>query len=140
MLITLKILHFIGLMMGGGAGFGSMIVMGAIRRADDAGKATLMPLRPKLANIGLAGVVLLWLTGIAMALMGAAASQLGLWFWLKMVAAGAILAVAVYGLIVRRRMAAGLPVPAYAARLPILASPLSVIAVILAVLAFNQVY
>lgn len=137
MLLTLKVLHFIGLMMGGGAGFGSMFVMGAMRRADDAGKAALMPLRPKLANLGLAGVVLLWLTGLGMAVTGGPIGALGLWFWLKMLAAGAILAIAVYGLIVRRRMAAGQPVPAYAAKLPMLASPLSILAVILAVMAFN---
>lgn len=137
MLITLKILHFIGLMMGGGAGFGSMVLMRALRKADDAGKAALMPMRPTLANIGLAGVVLLWLTGIGMALMGGAAGSLGLWFWLKLLAAAGILAIGVYGVIVRRRMAAGQPVPAYAARLPMLASPLSILAVVLAVLAFN---
>ena len=136
-LITIKILHFIGLMMGGGAGFGSMIVMGAIRRADDAGKAALMPLRPKLANIGLAGVVLLWLTGVGMALMGEGAGGMGLWFALKMLAAGALLAIAVYGLIVRRKMAAGQAVPAFAAKLPMMSSPLAILAVIFAVLAFS---
>jgi hypothetical protein len=136
-LITLKILHFIGLMMGGGAGFGSMIVMGAIRRADDAGKAALMPLRPKLANIGLAGVVLLWLTGVGMALTGEVAMALGLWFWLKMLVAGALLAIAVYGLIVRRKMAAGQAVPAIAAKLPMMSSPMAILAVIFAVMAFS---
>lgn len=136
-IITVKILHFLGLMMGGASGFGSMVLMGAIRRADAPGKAALTPLRPKLANMGLIGVVLLWLSGLAMVFMGGATGQMGLWFWFKMIAAGALLAVAVYGLIVRRQLAAGKTVPSYAARLPILSAPLSVVAVILAVLAFN---
>ena len=138
MLITLKILHFIGLMLGGGAGAGMMIIAPALRRADAVGKAVLMPLRPKLANVGLAGIVLLWISGLGMAFMGGAAGQMGLWFWLKLLVAAGILVLAVYGLVMRRKAKAGQIVPAYAARLGLLAAPLSVLAVILAVLAFTQ--
>ncbi|MEX0968808.1 MAG: hypothetical protein WD046_00030 [Paracoccaceae bacterium] len=134
---TLKILHFIGLMLGGGAGFGLMVIAPALRRADAAGKAALMPLRPKLANIGLAGIVLLWITGLAMVFMGGGIGFMGLWFWLKMLAAAGVLALAIFGLLMRRRAASGQVVPAYAMKIGVLASPLSVLAVILAVLAFG---
>ncbi|UPH72091.1 hypothetical protein LGT41_0004515 [Abyssibius alkaniclasticus] len=137
MFVTLKIFHFIGLMLGGGAGFGLMLLAPALRRADAAGKAALMPLRPKLANLGLLGIVLLWISGLGMAFMVGSYGLSGLWFGLKMLAAAGVLALAIFGFVMRRRAAAGQAVPAYALKIGILASPLSVLAVILAVLAFN---
>jgi len=77
------------------------------------------------------------LTGVGMALTGELAIALGLWFWLKMLVAGALLAIAVYGLIVRRKMAAGQAVPAFAAKLPMMSSPMAILAVIFAVMAFS---
>ena len=91
MFVTLKIFHFIGLMLGGGAGFGLMLLAPALRRADAAGKAALMPLRPKLANLGLLGIVLLWISGLGMAFMVGSYGLSGLWFGLKMLAAAGVL-------------------------------------------------
>lgn len=134
---TVLSLHFLGLMMGGGAGFGGMIVMAAMRRGDAATKAALMPLRPKLGRIGFIGISLLWLTGITMVQMGHAEGAMGPLFGLKLLAAAGVLAVAITMEMLGARAKRGIPMPAFAARLPMLPGPLSLIALIIAVVVFQ---
>ena len=61
----LVIVHFIGLALGFSAGFGNMVVMGLIAKAAPPDKAVLGRVPPALGRLGVIGLVLLWASGIA---------------------------------------------------------------------------
>jgi hypothetical protein len=61
----LVIVHFIGLALGFSSGFGNMVVMGLIAKAAPAEKAVLGRVPPALGRLGVIGLVLLWASGIA---------------------------------------------------------------------------
>ncbi|MEQ1812133.1 MAG: hypothetical protein ABL889_19555 [Terricaulis sp.] len=78
--------HIIGLMMGAGGGFGSMISQReALKRPADQA-AILRSIGPALATFSLAGLILMWITGVALVFekyegFGALPSM----FWIKFV-------------------------------------------------------
>ena len=132
-------LHFLGLMMGAGGGFGSMIVMRAAANAPPEHVSVLRSLGPALVRFAAAGLVLLWLSGLTLvALRYGAFANLPVLFWVKIVFVLTLTAATVtmemtYGRIKRGNVAA-------AARLAVLgpiAGMSSVLAVLFAALAFH---
>ena len=62
---TLVILHFLGLCMGVSTGFANMAMAGVMRKAAPAEQPILARFGPAMSRIGAVGLVLLWVTGIA---------------------------------------------------------------------------
>jgi uncharacterized membrane protein len=132
-------LHFLGLMMGAGGGFGSIVVMRiALARPPEQASA-LRSVGPALGRMSLAGLVLMLATGVALVYaryggFGAMTSM----FWVKMVFVASLAAAAfaielTYAAVKEGNAAA-------AARLPALgpwAGVSSLLAVLFAVLAFH---
>ena len=133
--VILKFLHFLGLMLGAAAGFGSMAVMMQARR--NGGAPALMALRPVFGRFGLAGISLLWLSGLGLWLMRYGLANLGAAFAMKLVTAailfGMILVMSQATAQMRRE---GTPPPAWLPRLGMATSPLTFLAVLLAVWVF----
>lgn len=132
-------LHLIGLMMGAGGGFGSTITMRVAATRPPDHVAVLRTLGPIMARFAAAGLVLMWLTGLALVALkyGGFAGLPGL-FWAKMIFVTTLTLAAIaveitYGQVKGGDMKA-------AARLPLLgpiAGISSLIAVVFAVLAFH---
>jgi UPF0716 family protein affecting phage T7 exclusion len=137
-IVILKFLHFLGLMLGAAAGFGSMAVMMAARRnGEGPPPAPLMALRPVFGKLGLTGIVLLWVSGLALWFMRYGFANLGVAYALKLVTATALL-----GMILAMSQATasmmrnGTPPPAWLPKLGMATSPLTFLAVFLAVWVF----
>ncbi len=130
--------HLIGLMMGAGGGFGSMIVMGAANKAPADQAITLRRMGPTLARFAHVGLILLWVTGVSLFLMTGGSVAMPSYFWIKLVFVGTLTLSAFATEITYAQVKAG-NVKA-AGRLPIL-GPVSglsaVLAVIFAALAFH---
>jgi hypothetical protein len=65
----LVIVHFIGLALGFSSGFGNMVVAGLIAKAAPQEKAVLGRVPPALGRLGVVGIVLLWVSGIAIIML-----------------------------------------------------------------------
>lgn len=89
---VLKFLHLCGLMMGAGAGLGSMAVSRRLRRAGPVPE--LLALRPFFARLALWGVALIWASGLGLWLIRYDFADLGPVYSLKLVVALVLLAVA----------------------------------------------
>ena len=61
----LVILHFIGLALGFSSGFGNMVMAGLIAKAPPNEQAILARVPPALGRLGVIGLVLLWGSGVA---------------------------------------------------------------------------
>ena len=61
----LVIVHFIGLALGFSSGFGNMVLAGLIAKAPPQEKPVLGRVAPALGRLGVIGLVLLWSSGIA---------------------------------------------------------------------------
>jgi hypothetical protein len=131
--------HLLGLMMGAGGGFGSMIVMRAAATRPPEQVAVLRTLGPVMARFSHAGLLLMWATGLALVFLKyngfAGLPQL---FWVKIVFVLSLTLAALaiemtYAAVKRGDMAA-------ASRLPALgpwAGLSSLLSVLFAVLAFH---
>ncbi|MEO3998406.1 hypothetical protein [Mesorhizobium sp. CAU 1732] len=62
---VLKFIHIFGLMLGAASGFGAMVVTRQIRRGA-VPSPQLTALRPHFGRLGLAGIVLIWLSGLGL--------------------------------------------------------------------------
>jgi hypothetical protein len=62
---VLVVLHMVGLGMGMSVGFANMVMAGVIGKAAPAEKGVLGRFPPAMSKIGLAGLVLLWGSGIS---------------------------------------------------------------------------
>jgi uncharacterized protein YqgC (DUF456 family) len=137
---ALLFVHFLGLMFGAGGGFGSTIAArhAASLPTDQAG--AVRALGPALANLSMAGLVLMWLSGVSLLAMkydfnfGA----MPFVFWVKMgfvtsLTIAATLITLTYGQIRRGNAAAASRLP----RLGPVAGMSSLAAVVFAVLAFH---
>jgi len=60
----LVIVHFIGLALGFSSGFGNMVLAGLIAKAPANEKAILARVPPALGRLGVIGLVLLWASGV----------------------------------------------------------------------------
>lgn len=133
----MKFLHLFALMLGAGAGFGNMMVAMQARRAGGAPPAALLGLRPLFGRLGLAGIVLIWLTGLWLWIADYDAAPLGWAFVAKLAVAALLLAVVLALNAIFARAARGTPPPAWTPRLGQSTSVLTVIAVALAVYVFG---
>ncbi|HJS80959.1 MAG TPA: hypothetical protein VJ748_10070, partial [Vitreimonas sp.] len=79
-------LHFIGLMLGAGGGFGSATVMRAAAKATPEQAAMLRSLGPALARLATVGLVLMLVTGPALvSLKYGGFANMPQMFWVKLV-------------------------------------------------------
>jgi uncharacterized protein with PQ loop repeat len=80
---VLLIFHFVGLMLGAGGGLGSTVAMGYANSLSEQKAKTVRGLGPILARMSLAGVVIMWLTGIWLLLTRYDITALPVMFWFK---------------------------------------------------------
>lgn len=132
-------LHFLGLMMGAGGGFGSMIAMRAALARPPEEASVLRSIGPALARFSSIGLVLMLATGMAMVFLKYDGfGGLPLMFWVKMAFVTTLTIAAVtleltYAAVKNGDVAA-------AARLPLfgpIAGSSSLLAALFAVLAFH---
>jgi len=132
-------LHLIGLMMGAGGGFGSMITMRAAAKMAPEQAATLRALGPAMARFSTFGLILMLLTGPALvSLKFGGFANMPQMFWVKLVFVITLTLAAVAVEITYGQVKAGNAKAA--ARLPLLgpiAGLSSILAVIFAVFAFH---
>jgi len=130
--------HLLGLLLGAGAGLGHMAVAIAHKKTGGGPpNDTIKAIKPVLGMLGLAGILLLWLTGIIM-LRGYDTSALGIAFYVKLSAAGIMLLITLWLTYVAGKAAkAGVPPPAYMDNLGRMNMPLALIALGLAIYIFS---
>ncbi|MCL4189445.1 MAG: hypothetical protein KJZ85_17740 [Rhodobacteraceae bacterium] len=135
----LKIVHYLAFAVGLGGGVANAMIGMQLHAAAPAARAGLGAAQKRIGQIGLAALVLVWASGLAL-VWGAygGTAGLGVAFWLKMAAVVALtLAVAVLTVQGARAERAGTgPDAATMARLEALATGSAVAAVVLAVVAF----
>lgn len=133
---ALKFLHILGLMLGAAAGFGSMAVARQIRRAGGA-SPDLAALRPLLGRLGLAGIVLIWLSGLGLWVFRYDMADLGPVYQVKVAVAAVLFGViVVLGRAGAKAAAAGTPPPRWVPALGMSTPVLTLAAVALAVWVF----
>jgi hypothetical protein len=139
MMDLLLILHLIGLMMGAGGGFGSMIAQRAAAARPPEQAAVLRSLGPAMVNFSAIGLVVMLITGLALVYVKYNGfTGLTAMFWTKMVFVTTLTLASIAVHVTYGQIKAG--DTAAAARLPALgpiAGLSSVLAVIFAVLAFH---
>jgi hypothetical protein len=135
----LVIVHFMGLAMGMSSGFANMVMAGLIAKAAPQEKAVLGRFPPAMGRIGLIGLVLLWVSGIAIVL-----TRYGTFailprpFLVKLMAVVLLTVVVIYIHLLQGRATRG--DQAAMARIQTLGratGPLAVVAVIFAVITFG---
>jgi len=133
-----KFFHFIGLMLGAGAGFGTLGVAIAQKKLGGGPPPdAIKKIKPVLGMFGLSGIVLLWLTGVIM-VGGIDSAQLGALFTTKLVVAGAMLLISLWLMYQGMKAAkSGTPPPSYMDKLGRTSAVLSIVAVALAVAVFG---
>lgn len=138
MLAFVKFLHIFALMLGAGSGFGQLVVARRLRSGDGSPKPELTALRPIFSRMGLAGIILIWLTGLWLYFGYYAGSNLGLVFHIKLFLAAVLLAIGIVAsTVIARAKAAGTPPPAWLPKLGMVSGPLLVVIVALAIYIFN---
>lgn len=135
----LIIVHFIGLALGFSSGFGNMVMAGLIAKAAPPEKAVLSRFPPAMGRLGVVGLVLLWASGIAVAMTrygGFAAMPRP--FTYKLVAVVLLTVTVAYIHVLQPRAQNGdAAAMARIQTLGRLSGPLSLVAVIFAVLTFS---
>jgi hypothetical protein len=131
--------HIIGLMMGAGGGFGSMISQReALKRPADQA-ATLRSIGPALATFSFIGLILMWITGLALVfLKHGGFGALPQMFWIKFIfistlTLAAIATQVLFGQVKAGNTIAATRVPAFGQ----IAGISSILAVVFATLAFH---
>lgn len=132
-------LHFLGLMMGAGGGFGSMVTMRvAAKQAPEIAAAMRTP-GPAFARFSAMGLALMWVTGLALVwLTYRGFTGMSTMFWVKMLFVATLTFAAIATELTYARIKRG--DAAAAARLPVLgpiAGMSSLLAVLFAVFAFH---
>lgn len=131
-----KFLHIFGLMLGAAAGFGSMIVARRMRAAGGA-SPELAALRPLFGRLGMAGITLLWLSGLLLWMFRYDFSDLGPAYSLKLVTSLVLLGVILaLHMTIRRAQKDGVPPPAWLPKLGMTTPVLTLIAMGLGVWVF----
>lgn len=132
---ALLFLHFSGLMLGAASGFGAMLVVRQARRDPS---PQLAALRPQFVRLGLAGIVLLWISGLLLWFFRYDFVDLGPAFHTKLtIAALLLIMIVVLHGVARRFVRQGLPPPAWARAFGMSTPFLTLIAVGLAVYIFQ---
>ncbi len=132
-----KFFHFLGLMLGAAAGFGSLGVAVAQKKLGGGPPPDVVKkIKPILGMFGLSGIVLLWLTGLVM--VRGFDEALGALFSTKLVVAAVMLLISLWMMYQGMKAAkSGTPPPAYMDKLGRTSGVLSIIAVALAVAVFG---
>ena len=131
-----KFLHIFGLMLGAAAGFGSMAIARQARRPAGL-TPELAALRPWFGRLGLTGIIVIWISGLALWLFRYAFADLGPVYSLKLVVALVLLGVilALHSIAGRAAKAGTLP-PAWVPKLGMTTPVLTLIAMGLGVWVF----
>lgn len=131
-----KFLHIFGLMLGAASGLGAMAVARQARRAGGP-TPELAALRPWFGRLGLAGIILIWISGLALWMFRYAFADLGPAYSLKLVVALVLLGV-ILALTATMRSAtkAGTPPPAWLPKLGMTTPILTLIAMGLGIWVF----
>ena len=109
-IILLKFFHYLGLFLAGGLGVAGAILAKNHQKAGLKAAAPVQASIKTLARIGLAAIILLWGTGIALTFMVYASFDLGWAFHLKLLGAGLLLlALAGLNIHLNRSAKAGTP-------------------------------
>lgn len=139
MIDILLALHFIGLMMGAGGGFGSMISQGEAAKRPPEEMSVLRSLGPAMANFSAIGLVLMLITGVALVFASYGGfGALPVLFWVKLVFVTTLTVASLAVHFTYRQVKNGNAEAAK--RLPVLgpiAGLSSILAVVFAVLAFH---
>lgn len=129
-----KFVHIFGLMLGAASGFGSMFVARQLRRGPT---PELAAMRPFFGKLGLYGIGLLWVSGLALWVMRYDMAHLGPVFDTKMLVAMILLVViAIMNIAFNRAKKASTPPPAWLPKLGMTTPVLTLLAVALAVWVF----
>ena len=131
--------HIIGLMMGAGGGFGSMITQREALKRSAEQAAVLRSLGPALASFSFIGLILMWVSGIALVyLKHGGFGALPQMFWIKFIFVSTLTIAAIATQVLYAQVKAGKTIAA--TRVPVfgqIAGISSLLAVIFAVLAFH---
>lgn len=133
-----KFFHILGLMVGTAGGMGHMTAAIAMKRLGGGPpNETIKIMKPIFGMFGLIGILLLWITGLIMA-QSVDGALLGTVFYVKLLAAGAMLVISLWlTFVATRAKKAGVPPPAYMDSLGKVNSPLALIALALAIYLFG---
>jgi len=137
MLIILKSIHLICLLGGGAAAIGNMVLMRQVAASGAPPVPVVALAMGMLGRIGLASVVLLWLTGLFMVMQGGYVP--GWAFAIKLIGATVVLGITSWTAILRGRVMRGAVPPPMAMmkRLSLIGVAGTLAAIIFAVVAFS---
>lgn len=91
MMIFLKLVHMVALFMGGGAVIGNGLLLRQLMANPGPPPAMVRTVMKALGMVGLAAIVLLWLSGLGIAYYKYGGLALGGWFYAKLVGATIVL-------------------------------------------------
>lgn len=136
---VLKSVHLISLLLGGGASIGNAVLLKRVMAAGAPPPAMVADAMSALTKMGLGAIILLWLTGVPMAVMTGAFVSGGPLFSIKLLAATLTLGLVAGIAWLRGQVAAGhrAPDPLLMKRLSTAARWLVILAIILAVIVFK---
>jgi len=139
MLEVLKAIHLLCLLAGGAASLGNAVLLRRVMAAGAPPPPMVADAMKALANMGLGAILVLWATGIPLAVMVGAFATAGMLFSLKLVAATGVLVLVPLMTWLRLQAAAGKrPMNlALIRRMAAVVRWLTVLAVILAVVVFK---
>jgi hypothetical protein len=81
---VLLIFHFIGLMLGAGGGLGSTVAMGYANSLSETKAKAVRGLGPVFAHVSMAGLVVMWVTGVVLLFTKYSIGAMPVMFWFKM--------------------------------------------------------
>lgn len=82
---VLLLIHLVGLMLGAGGGFGSMIAMRRALALPAEQAGVLRGLGPHYANLSALGLAAMWVSGVVLAVTKIGIPALPALFWVKMI-------------------------------------------------------
>ena len=136
MFVVLKVIHIYALIIGAVGGMGTAVIMA---KADGPPSGQVVSVLGLFRKFGIWGVLILWITGLAMAFQEHGTLALGPVFYVKLLAAAAMLVLILGSArIAAKARAAGTPPPgALLARLGQLGALMAFVAVVCAVIVFK---
>lgn len=135
----LKAVHLLCLLLGGAASVGNAVLFAQVRASGAPPPPVVAGAMQTLGNLGLVAIVVLWASGVPLAVMTGAFVTGGPLFGLKLLAATAVLILVPAMTLLRRQVAQGKrpPNPLLMGRLAMIVRWLVVAAVVLAAVVFN---
>jgi uncharacterized membrane protein len=139
MLEVLKSVHLLCLLLAGAASLGNGLILSRVIASGTQPNPLLSGVMESLGKVGFVAIVVLWLTGVPLAIMTGAFAAAGWIFAAKLVAATVILGLVPMMGVLRMQMASGRRSqnPKLMRNILAVVRVMTVLAIILAVLAFN---